>query len=192
MDEPAVPAVVPVVVPVAEPVLVPVTEPIMEPVVEPVVEPVAEPVAESVVIQNESENNVVDANDSNVSDSESDNQREKYEYRLVEEPKEDEPKEEDYNQSDDDFVKPIKINEYHPRQIVDPRKRKTQMMRRDFVDNYINSDDDEKEETPEERHIYEKFKNIFQYYRTFSEKPKEHSDFNTILERIRTKIKILQ
>jgi hypothetical protein len=81
---------------------------------------------------------------------------------------------------------------YHPRQVIDTKKQKTYNDRRDFINKYINSDSEGEEETDEDKQIYEKFKGLFQYYRTFSEKPKENTDFNVVLERIKAKLKILE
>ena len=99
----------------------------------------------------------------------------------------------------EEIVKPKEVVEkheyrqrYHPRQVIDTKKQKTYNDRRDFINKYINSDSEGEEETDEDKQIYEKFKGLFQYYRTFSEKPKENTDFNVVLERIKAKLKILE
>ena len=109
------------------------------------------------------------------------------------EEEEKEEKEEEEKEEEEDLRAGVRelfnIKSYHPKKVVDPRKRTIQNMRRDFVNEYVNSSDEEEDDG---EYAYKKCKNLFQYYRTFSEKQKDPANFHSVLERIRTKLKILQ
>lgn len=80
------------------------------------------------------------------------------------------------------------IEDYHPRKIVDLRKRTTHKVRQEFIQNYVNSDDEE--ETEEGKEIYEKFKNLFKFYRVYSDEPTPIYDFSSKLSKLKQKLRI--
>jgi hypothetical protein len=93
--------------------------------------------------------------------------------------------ESEHSRSDDDICKGT-TETYHPRKVIDPRRRVSEKFRRDFVENYVNSDDEP--DTDESNKMYEKFKNLFKFYRNYSEEPVH--DFHKKLDTLKSKLRI--
>jgi hypothetical protein len=88
--------------------------------------------------------------------------------------------------SDEEYISQTRTETYHPRKVVDPRRRVSEKFRRDFVENYVNSDDEP--DTEEGTKMYEKFKNLFKFYRSYSEEPAH--DFVSKLDKLKSKLRI--
>ena len=65
--------------------------------------------------------------------------------------------------------------------------------RRNFIEKYVNSDD---EETTETIKIYEKYKSLFKFYKTFGDEDassdEDGTSFNVKIQKLQSKLKALE
>ena len=88
-------------------------------------------------------------------------------------------------------VQPIVVplpEQEHPRKVINPVTRNIMKSRRDFIDEYVNNDEDEKERDQ----VYEKFKNLFRFYRTYSMEPPKQTAKATQQEVFASKLEMFK
>ena len=112
------------------------------------------------------------------------------------EPKENHDDNHDWESVDEPPPKPKQPKPKEQKRVVDPRERIKSYDRDRFIDQYVNSDaSDEEIETEETYRIYEKYKNLFTFFKTFSDDvssdEEEGCSFNAKLLRLQKKMDLL-
>ena len=120
----------------------------------------------------------------------------KYPIEQPVEPKENHDDNHDWESVDEPPPKPKQPKPKEQKRVVDPRERIKSYDRDRFIDQYVNSDaSDEEIETEETYRIYEKYKNLFTFFKTFSDDvssdEEEGCSFNAKLLRLQKKMDLL-